>query len=49
MVLSKVVHLDVVLDEVPRVGKVWFENLLLKRLKVGKIIKVAHMTIIICD
>ena len=49
VVLSKVVHLDVVLDEVQRIGFGWFESLLKQRLKVGKMVKVSHMTIIICD
>ena len=35
MVLTKVVHLDEVLDEVQRVGVVWFRKLLKQRLKVG--------------
>ena len=35
MVLTKVVHLEEFLDEVQRVGIVWFENLLKQRLKVG--------------
>ena len=48
MVLTKVVHLDEVLDEVQRVGRVWFENLLIKGLKVGKILKMSHVTIITC-
>jgi hypothetical protein len=34
----KSVHLDEVLDEVQRIVRVWFKNLLLKGLKVGKII-----------
>jgi hypothetical protein len=34
----KVAHLDEVLDEVQIVVRVWFKNLLLKGLKVGKII-----------
>jgi hypothetical protein len=34
----KSVHLDEVLDEVQRVGRVWFENFLIEELKVGKII-----------
>jgi hypothetical protein len=38
VVNTKVVHLDEVLDEVQRVGRVWFENPLIKGLKVGKIL-----------
>ncbi len=34
----KVAHLDEVLDEVQRVVRVWFKNLLIEELKVGKII-----------
>ena len=44
----KVAHLDEVLDEVQRVGRVWFENLLIKGLKVGKILKGSKVTIITC-
>ena len=49
MVNTKLVHLEEVLDEVQRVDQVWFGKLLIKRLKVGKMVKVSHMTIIICD
>ena len=45
----KSVHLDEVLDEVQRVGRVWFENFLIEGLKVGKILKRSHVTIIICE
>ena len=48
VVNTKVAHLDVVLDEVQRFGRVWFENLLLKGLKVGKILKRSKVTIITC-
>jgi hypothetical protein len=48
-VLSKVVHLDVILDEVRRVGMVWFKNLLIQRLKVGVMLKMAVLTIILCE
>jgi hypothetical protein len=34
----KSVHFDEVLDEVQRVVRVWFKNLLIEELKVGKII-----------
>ena len=37
----KVAHLDEVLDEVERVGRVWFKNLLIKGLKVGMLLKMA--------
>ena len=49
MVLGKVVHLDVVLDEVQRVGIVWFENFLKQRLKVGIRLKLAVLTISACE
>ncbi len=49
VVNTKLVHLEEVLDEVQRVDQVWFGKLLIKRLKVGKMVKVSHMTIIICD
>jgi hypothetical protein len=45
---TKVVHLDEVLDEVQRVGIFWFKNPLIQRLKVGKILKMAQVTIITC-
>jgi hypothetical protein len=48
VVSSKVVHLDGVLDEVQRFGKVWFRKLLIKGLKVGKMLKMAYVTIITC-
>jgi hypothetical protein len=38
VVNTKNVHLDEVLDEVQRVVRVWFKNLLIEELKVGKII-----------
>ena len=43
--MTKVVHLDEVLDEVQRVGVVWFKKLLIQGLKVGKMSKMAinHM------
>jgi hypothetical protein len=44
----KVAHLDEFLDEVQRVGRVWFENLLIKRLKVGMILKMSILTISVC-
>ena len=34
VVFTKVVHLDVLLDEVQRIGKVWFEKLEIQGLKV---------------
>jgi hypothetical protein len=46
VVNTKVAHLDEVLDEVQIVVRVWFENLLIQGLKVGKILKVSHVTII---
>ena len=49
MVFTKVVHLDVVLDEVQRVEMVWFKNLLIQRLKVGVMLKRADLTIISCE
>jgi hypothetical protein len=48
VVNTKVVHLDEVLDEEQRVGRVWFDNLLIKGLKVGKILKRSKVTIITC-
>jgi hypothetical protein len=48
LVFTKVVHLDEVLDEVQRVQRVWFKNLLIQGLKVGKMLKVSHVTIITC-
>ena len=48
VVNTKNVHLDEVLDEVQRVGRVWFENFLIEGLKVGKILKRSKVTIIIC-
>jgi hypothetical protein len=44
----KSVHLDGVLDEVQKVERVWFENLLIKRLKVGMILKLSILTISVC-
>ena len=44
----KSVHLDEVLDEVQKVERVWFENLLIKRLKVGMILKLSILTISVC-
>jgi hypothetical protein len=49
VVFTKVVHLDVVLDEVQRVGFVWFENLLIQRLKVGIRLKITVLTISACE
>ncbi len=49
MVNIKVVHLDEVLDEVQRVGVVWFRKLLIQGLKVGVMIKMAEVTIISCE
>jgi hypothetical protein len=43
------VHLYEVLDEVQRVVRVWFKNLLIKGLKAGKMLKMAHVTIITCN
>jgi hypothetical protein len=45
----KVAHLDEVLDEVQRVVRVWFKNILLKGLKVGKILKLSILTISACE
>jgi hypothetical protein len=49
LVFTKVVHLDEVLDEVQRVQRVWFKNLLIQGLKVGKMLKFAQVTIITCN
>jgi hypothetical protein len=49
LVFTKVVPLDEVLDEVQRVGRVWFKNCLIQGLKVGILLKMSHMTIILCD
>jgi hypothetical protein len=49
VVNTKVVHLEEVLDNVQRVVRVWFENLLIKGLEVGKILKRAQVTIITCE
>jgi hypothetical protein len=48
VVNTKVVHLDEVLDEVQRVERVWFENLPIKGLKVGMILKLSILTISVC-
>jgi hypothetical protein len=48
VVNTKNVHLDEVLDEVQRVERVWFENLLIKGLKVGMILKLSILTISVC-
>ena len=48
-VFTKVVHLDVYLDEVQRVGIVWFENLQIQGLKVVTRLKLADLTNITCD
>ena len=42
------VHLDEVLDEVQRIVRVWFKNLLIEELKVGKILKRSKVTISVC-
>ena len=47
--LHHLVHLDVVLDEVQRVGFAWFEILLIQRLKVGIRLKMAVLTISACE
>jgi hypothetical protein len=44
----KSVHPDEVFDEVQKVERVWFENLLIKRLKVGMILKLSILTISVC-
>ena len=49
MVLTKVVHLDEILDEVQRVGVVWFRIFLIQGLKVGNLLKMAQVTIITCE
>ena len=48
VVNTKNVHLDVFLDEGQRVERVWFENLLIKGLKVGMILKLSILTISVC-
>ena len=48
VVNTKVAHLDEVLDEVQRVVRVWFKNLLIQGLKVGMLLKMAQVTIITC-
>ncbi len=48
VIFIKSVHLDVLLDEVERFGKVWFKICLIQGLKVGNIIIVADLTIITC-
>jgi hypothetical protein len=49
VVFTKSVHLDVLLDDMQRVGKVQFENLEIERLKVVTRIIMADLTIIACD
>ena len=49
LVNTKNVHLDEVLDEVQRVGRVWFKNCLIQRLKVGIMLTMADLTIITCN
>jgi hypothetical protein len=49
VVNTKVVYLVEVLDEVQRVGRIWFKNLLIKGLKVGHMLKMAQVTIITCN
>jgi hypothetical protein len=49
MVCTKVVHLDVYLDEMQRVGIVWFENLKIQRLKVVIRLKMVDLTISACE
>jgi hypothetical protein len=49
VVNTKVIHLDEVLDEVQRVGRVWFKNFLIQGLKVGMLLKLSHVTIITCN
>jgi hypothetical protein len=49
VVNTKVVHLDEVLDEGQRVVRVWFENLLIQGLKVGKMVRKSQVTIITCE
>jgi hypothetical protein len=46
---TKSVHLDVLMDEEKRVGRVWFKNCLIKSLKVGIMLIMAELTIIICN
>jgi hypothetical protein len=48
LVNTKSIHLDVLLDEVERIGRVWFKVCLIQGLKVGKMLKMAQVTIIIC-
>ena len=49
MVLTKIVHLEEFLDEVQRVVRVWFKICLILELKVGIRIKMADLTIILCE
>ena len=49
VVFTKVVHLDVYLDEVQRIEIVWFEKLEIQGLKVVTRLKLADLTNIICD
>jgi hypothetical protein len=48
-VFTKVALLDVLLDDMQRVGKVQFEKLGIERLKVVTRIIMAELTIIACD
>ena len=49
VVNTKNVHLDEFLDEVQRFVRVWFNNLLIEELKVGKILKRSKVTMITCN
>jgi hypothetical protein len=49
VIFTKSVHLDVVLDMVQRVSKVWFEKIELQWLKVVIRLELADLTIIICE
>ena len=49
VVNTQSVHLDVLLDEVERNGKVWFKICLILELKVGIRIKMEDLTIILCE
>jgi hypothetical protein len=48
MVNTKMVHLDTVLDEVERVGQVWFKNIPNQGCKVGMMLKSVKVSIITC-
>ena len=49
VVFTKVVHLDVLLDVVQRIGLVWFAKLEIQGLKVVIRMQMAKVTIISCD